>query len=69
MLGERHYGPDQIAEELGLSEDSVRRMFENEDGVLIWENPERSSTRRRRTMKIPQSVYERVYQRLSTRRR
>jgi hypothetical protein len=45
----------------------VRRIFEREPGVLIFENPERISSRRRRTMRIPESVAERVYRRLSTR--
>jgi len=36
--------------------ETVRRMFENEEGVLLWGNPE---TRRKRgyiTLRIPESV-------------
>jgi hypothetical protein len=45
----------------GLSEKTVRRMFEEEDGVLQWGNPE---TRRKRgyiTLRIPESVLLRVH--------
>ena len=63
-LFERHFS---LAEQWNLSEDTVRRIFEREPDVLIFENPERGSSRRRRTMRIPESVAERVYRRLSTR--
>jgi len=63
----RHYSPDELAECWQLSVDSVRRLFENEPGVLVFENPERGSARRRRTLRIPESVAERVYHRLSIR--
>jgi hypothetical protein len=66
-LFEWHFSPCELAELWSLSEDSIRRMFENEPDVMIFENAERSSSRRRRTMRIPQSVAERVYRRLSTR--
>ena len=64
---ERHYSPAQLAEQWSLSEDTVRRIFEREPDVLIFVNPERISSRRRRTMRIPASVAERVYRRLSAR--
>jgi hypothetical protein len=44
-----------------LSEKTVRRMFENEEGVLQWGSPE---TRRKRgyiTLRIPESVLLRVH--------
>lgn len=66
-LFERHFSTCELAELWSLSEDTIRRMFENEPGVMIFENAERSSSRRRRTLRIPQSVAERVYSRLSTR--
>ncbi len=66
-LFERHFSPAELAELWSLSEDTIRRMFENEPDVMIFENSERSSSRRRRTLRIPQSVAERVYRRLSTR--
>lgn len=66
-LFERHFSPAELAAQWNLSEDTVRRIFEREPDVLIFENPERGSSRRRRTLRIPQSVAERVYRRLSTR--
>ena len=66
-LFERHFSPAELAELWSLSEDTIRRMFENEPDVMIFENAERSSSRRRRTLRIPESVAERVYRRLSTR--
>ena len=64
---ERHFSPAELAEAWNLSEDTVRRMFEREPNVLIFENPDRGSTRRRRTLRIPESVAARVYRRLSNR--
>lgn len=67
-LFEQHLSTVDLAEAWNLSEDTVRRIFEKEPDVLIFENPERVSSRRRRTLRIPESVAERVYRRLSTRR-
>ena len=66
-LFERHLSPAELAEVWNLSEDTVRRMFEREPDVLIFENPDRVSSRRRRTLRIPESVAERVHRRLSNR--
>lgn len=55
---ERHYSPQEIAELWGLSADKVRRIFRNESGVLVIEG-------RHLTIRIPQSVAERVHRRLS----
>jgi hypothetical protein len=60
-MHERHYSPAELGELWNLSTDTVRRMFENEHGVLAFENPVRSSSRRFRTLRIPESVAERVY--------
>jgi hypothetical protein len=68
QMRERHYSPAELSELWNLSEDSVRRIFECEPDVLIFENPKKASDRRRRTMRIPESVAERVYRRLSTRK-
>jgi hypothetical protein len=62
---ERHYSPAELAELWNLSADTVRRMFENEPGILVFENPVRSSSRRFRTLRIPESVAQRVYSRFS----
>ena len=62
---ERHYSAAELGEQWNLSADTVRRMFESEPGVLVFENPVRSSSRRFRTLRIPESVAHRVYSRFS----
>jgi len=62
---ERHYSPAELAELWNLSADTVRRMFENEPGILVFENPVRSSSRRFRTLRIPESIAQRVYSRFT----
>jgi hypothetical protein len=44
-----------------LSEKTVRRMFEDEDGVLNWGAPETRRKRGYRTLRIPESVLHRVH--------
>lgn len=63
---ERHFSVAQVAERWGLSQDTVRRMFEREPGVIVIEPLRgRYSRRRYRTFRIPASVVERVHRRLS----
>ncbi len=62
---ERCYSPEQLAELWALSPDTVRRIFENEVGVLAIERPRVYGKRRYRTLRIPESVAQRVYHRLS----
>lgn len=62
----QHFSVAQVAAQWGLSEDTVRRLFEHEPGVLIVEPPRnRFSRRRYRTLRIPEGVVERVHRRLS----
>jgi hypothetical protein len=63
---ERHYAVTEIADMWNLSADKVRELFENEAGVLVI--GDRSPRRKRRyiTLRIPQSVLERVHRRLSS---
>ncbi|MFY9937839.1 MAG: hypothetical protein WB780_12680 [Candidatus Acidiferrales bacterium] len=63
---ERHYAVTEIAEMWNLSADKVRELFEDEPGVLVI--GERNPRRKRRyvTLRIPQSVLERVHRRLSS---
>jgi hypothetical protein len=63
---ERHYAVTEIAEMWNLSPDKVRELFEREAGVLVIgeSNPRRK--RRYLTLRIPQSVLERVHARLSS---
>lgn len=63
---ERHYTPEEIAKAWGVSADTVRRVFEDEPGVLLIENHRAGSRRRYRTLRIPASVVDRVHRRLLT---
>ena len=63
---ERHYAPSEVAAIWGLSIDSVRRLFECEPGVLVIDNGRLTASKRKyRTLRIPQSVLDRVHRRLS----
>ena len=63
-FAERHYTVAQIAELWILSPDVVRRVFEREPGVLVLGDQGSRSKRRYTTLRIPQSVVERVHRRL-----
>jgi hypothetical protein len=62
-FAERHFSVAEIAARWNLSPDAVRRLFAREPGVLVLGNPA-SSHRRYMTLRIPQSVAQRVHQRL-----
>lgn len=64
-IGERHYTVAEVSEAWNLSADKVRRLFQDEPGVLVLENRCSFSRRRYRTLRIPDSVVERVHRRLS----
>ena len=61
----RHYTPAEIAEIWNLSADTVRKLFENEPGVLVLGDAKRRRQRRYRTLRIPEDVLERVHKRLT----
>jgi hypothetical protein len=73
---EQHYSVNQIAKLWSVSDDTVRRLFENEPGVKKFGRERglvggrRKAYRRRWLMlRVPQSVLERVEQRLMHKRR
>ena len=63
-FSERHYTVGEIAGMWNLAPDTVRRMFEREPGVLVLgeTNGDRGK-RRYTTLRIPESVAQRVYRR------
>ena len=61
---ERHYAPSEIAELWQLNVETIRRLFQNEPGVIVLEGPARKGKRQYKTIRIPQSVLERVHKRL-----
>ena len=63
---ERHYSPAEIAEIWNLSVDCVRKIFENEPGVLVIGNPVQTRVKRSyTTLRIPQTVLDRVHRRMA----
>ena len=62
---ERHYSPEDLGKLWNFSGDTVRRLFEREPGVLVIERARSRNARRYRTLRIPESVAERVHRRLS----
>lgn len=69
---EVHFTPARLAKEWAVSTDTIRHLFYNEPGVLKIDRPETArggkdgkGKRRYRSIRIPQSVAERVHRRLS----
>lgn len=60
---ERHYTVPEIANLWGVSEKTVRRLFDDEDGVLRWGSHETTCKRGYHNLRVPQSVLIRVHQR------
>lgn len=61
---ERHYSVLEIANMWSLSERTVRRMFDGEEGIVNWARSEGRYKRHYQTLRIPESVMLRVYQRI-----
>jgi hypothetical protein len=62
---ERHFSVRQIAELWHLSDDLVRKIFEQEPGVIaIGEARSNGRNRRYVTLRVPEAVLERVHSRL-----
>jgi hypothetical protein len=53
-----------VAERLKVNEDTVRKLFMNEPGVVVICFP-RKGKRVYRTLRIPESVFDRVVRRLT----
>jgi len=63
---ERHYSVAEVACLWNLSKDFVRRIFDKEPGVLVFEDIRPSRSKRRyRTLRVPQQVLDRVHRRIS----
>ena len=63
-IGETFLTLLEVAERLKINEDTVRRLFLNEPGVLVICFP-RKGKRVYRTVRIPESVFRRVVTRLA----
>jgi hypothetical protein len=54
----------EISKLWSLSENTIRRMFTDEPGVVEWDSEEVRFKRAYKTMRIPESVLHRVHRRL-----
>jgi hypothetical protein len=66
---EKHYTVAQIAELWGWSDDTVRRTFRHEPGVIAITHPERRGKRPYSKLSIPESVLLRVHERLTVKKK
>ena len=65
VFNQTHCTVDQVAEMLNMSRDSVTRLFREEEGVLKITRPGNRYKRTYTTLRIPESVLNRVYQRIT----
>jgi hypothetical protein len=61
---ERHYAPSEVAELWHLNVETIRRQFQDEPGVLVFQAPAKKGRRGYKTIRIPESVLDRVHKRL-----
>jgi hypothetical protein len=62
---ERHYSVNELSVMWNLSKQTVRRLFQDEPGVLRISEEEAHHKRGYVTLRIPESVARRVHQRLA----
>jgi hypothetical protein len=58
---ERHYAPADVAALWRLNVETIRRLFQDEPGVLVFQSRVRKGRRPYKTIRIPESVLDRVY--------
>lgn len=61
---EKHYTPKELAALWHLSQNAIRTLFRNRSDVLRLSRPEKRFKRKYETIRIPESVAERVYEQL-----
>jgi hypothetical protein len=60
-----HYSLAEIAEMWSLSTDVLRKIFQDEPGVLVLGGQSNSRKRRYTTLRVPESVLRRVHRRMT----
>lgn len=61
---EKHYSINEISDLWGLSQKTVRRIFEHEPGVIELDNSRSRHKRTYVTRRVPESVLRRVHRKL-----
>ena len=64
VSAETHYTPAEVAELWHVNVETIRRMFQHEPGVIVIQGPTKKGKRPYKTIRIPQSVLDRVHKRL-----
>jgi hypothetical protein len=65
IMREQHYAPADLAKMWGVSVQTIRELFKDEEGVLKIGSDGTRSRRAYKTLRIPHSIAERVHTRLS----
>ncbi|MEI9972437.1 MAG: hypothetical protein WDO73_10515 [Ignavibacteriota bacterium] len=61
---ERHDSAGEIADIWGLNVETIRRVFDREPGVVVLQGPVKKGRRPYKTIRVPQTVLDRVHRRL-----
>jgi hypothetical protein len=64
LMAERHYSPSELGKLWGVDAETIRNIFRNESDVLKLGNS--NGKRPYVTLRIPESVAERVHKKLSS---
>jgi hypothetical protein len=62
---EQHYSPAELATLWALSPNFIRRVFQDEEGVIVIDRKEKLHKRGYKTLRIPRSVALRVHNKLA----
>jgi hypothetical protein len=62
---ERHFSVAEVALMWNLSQDAIRKLLQDEPGVLVFGDLGSRHKRKYTTLRIPESVLERVHRRLA----
>jgi hypothetical protein len=65
LIDEPCFTPEELAKPKKLNADTVRRLFMNEPGVIRLGHPSGARRRQYFTLRIPASVAERVFRRMT----
>ncbi len=64
---EKHYAVGEVADMWNLSDETIRRLFRDEPGVIKIGDEERRRKRSYFVLRIPESVVLRVHEKLKSR--
>jgi hypothetical protein len=61
---ERHFTATDVADMWKFDVETIRRLFDDEPGMVVLQTPIKKGKRPYRTIRIPQTVLDRVHRRL-----